>query len=135
MKQPTESKKLSVWDILKLFTPLIPLALLLSYYYFKNESENKLFWKQGIDTECIVIAYGEERTGVRGPRKGYYNKCRYFINDSIHYCYIFTTVKPLPVNEKIKLKYFQANDGRIRIDFPNTEKEKYKEYGFNDYGY
>ena len=134
MKQYIE-RKMSGWNILLLFIPLVPLALLLLYYYFEDKHERELLQEKGIYTECVVIAYGEGRIGVRGPKKGFFNKCQYSIGNSIHYCYIFTTVKPLPFNEKIELKYFQFDDGRVTITFPDSVNEKYREYGFNDYGH
>jgi hypothetical protein len=135
MKEAIKNEKLSIRDFLKLLYVFVPMALLLSYYYFTTDYEEKLLQTKGTNTECIVIAYGEGKMGVRGPKKGYMNKCQYYIGDSIHHCYIFTTAKPLPFYEKIKLKYFQLKDGSVKIDFPDTEEEKYKEYGFNDYGY
>lgn len=113
----------------------VPMTLMLSYEAIKSGYEDKLWREQGTDTESVVVAYREGKMGVRGVKKGYYNACQYFIGDSIRNCYIFTTTKPLPLNEKIKVKYFQFKDGRIRIGFPNEVKEKYREYGFNDYGY
>lgn len=62
---------------------------------------------QGIDTECTMITYGEGRTGQRGPKKGYYNQFMYYIGDSIHFCYVFTSVKPLPSGMKFKVRYLQ----------------------------
>ena len=133
MKASTKNKKTSIRDILKLFYVFVPLGLLLSYFYFTDEYSNKMLKERGTDTECVVIAFREGKSGVRGPKKGYYNKCQYIIDDSIHYCYVFTTIKPLPFYTKILVRYYQKKDGTIKIDFP--EAYKYKEYGFNDYGY
>jgi len=121
------------FKILYFFTPLLPLALLLSYYYFEREYDDKLLREKGVSTECVVIAYMEGKMGARGPKKGWYNKCQYFIEDEVHYCHIFTTKKPLPFHTKILVRYYLRENGTVRIDFP--ESYKYEEYGFNDYGY
>ena len=133
MKQSSENKKLSVWDILKLFIPLIPLALLLSYYYFEDESERKLLREQGINTECVVIERTKGKMGSRARKEVYNNKCQYLIDGTVHYCNIITRIKPLPINERIEMRYFQFDDGRVNITFPDSMKKKYKEFGFNNY--
>lgn len=91
--------------------------------------------QQGINTECVMVAYEEGRTGQRGPKQGYYNQFAYHISDSIHYCYVFTSIKPLPFDTKLKVRYLQKKDGKVTISFTIEYKEEYKEYGFNDYGY
>jgi hypothetical protein len=131
----TTSKEFSAKDLLKLLFVLIPLGLMLLFLYFGDIHDQKIMREQGIDTECIMIAYGEGRTGQRGPKKGYYNQFQYFIGDSIHYCYVFTSIKPLPYDMRLKVRFLKEKDGKVRINFPDEYKEKYKEYGFNDYGY
>lgn len=133
MKEKNES--VSARDLLKFLYVLIPLGLLLLYVYYSGESDEKLMQQQGIDTKCVMVAYGEGRTGQRGPKQGYYNKFAYHIGDSIHYCYVFTSIKPLPFDTKLKVRYLQKKDGKVTIRFPAEYKEQYKEYGFNDYGY
>ena len=110
-------------------------AMLVLFVFFSSEYDEKLMREQGVDTECVTIAYGEGRTGFRAPQKGYFNQCAYYIGDFIHYCYVFTSVKPLPSGMKFKVRYLQKKDGKVTINFPDEYKEQYKEYGFNDYGY
>ncbi|MDR0828885.1 MAG: hypothetical protein LBN95_02075 [Prevotellaceae bacterium] len=110
-------------------------AVILLPLILKDNYNRKLMCEQGVDTECVMTAYGEGRTGVRGPKKGYSNQFMYYIGDSIHYCYVFTSVKPLPFDMRLKVRYLQKKDGTIIINFPDEYKETYKEYGFNDYGY
>ncbi len=130
-----EKKNVSARDLLKFLYVLIPLGLLLLYVYYSSESDEKLMQQQGIDTTCVMVAYGEGRTGQRGPKQGYYNQFAFYIGDSIHYCYVFTSIKPLPFDTKLNVKYLQKKDGVVTIKFSAEYKEKYKEYGFNDYGY
>lgn len=130
-----KNKSVSARDLLKLLYVLIPIGLLLLYVYYSDESDEKLMQQQGINTECVMVAFGEGRTGQRGPKKGYVNQFEYNIGDSIHYCYVFTSVKPLPYGLKLKVRYLINKDGNVTIDFPDEYKEQYKEYGFNDYGY
>lgn len=125
----------SARDYLKLLYVLIPFGLLFSYHYFSDKNYEKMMREQGINTECVMVAYGEGRTGQRGPKNGYVNQFKYNIGDSTHYCYVFTSGKPLPYNLKLKVRYLIHKDGNVTIDFPDDYKEQYKEYGFNDYGY
>jgi hypothetical protein len=110
------------------------LALILLPLVFEDNHDRKLMREQGVDTECVTVSYREGHTGQRGHKKGYHNQLMYYIGDSAHYCYVFTSVKPLPYM-KIKVRYLQKKDGKVIINFPVEYKEKYKEYGFNDYGY
>lgn len=112
-----------------------PIAILLLYVFFSGKHDEKIMREHGINTECVTVAYAKGKTGSRGPVEGFHNKCAYFINDSIHYCYIFTSQKPLPVGLKLKVRYLVHENGRVTIDFPNEYKTEYAEYGFNDYGY
>lgn len=115
---------------------LIFFSILPSYLIFQliqNKKDQNALLNYGTLTECTVVAYTEGKSGIRGPKKGFYNKCQYNINDSLHYCYIFTSKKPLPSGSKISLKYYQKRNKSVIIDFPDTKK--YNEYGFNDYGY
>jgi hypothetical protein len=130
-----KNKSVSARDLLKFLYVLIPLGLLLLYVYYSDESDEKLMQQQGINTECVMVAFGEGRTGQRGPKKGYNNQFAYHIGDSIHYCYVFTSIKPLPFDTKLKVRYLQKKNGKVTIRFPAEYKEQYKEYGFNDYGY
>jgi hypothetical protein len=132
MKSSTIIRDLSY---LKLLYVLVPLGLLLAYIYLEGERDGKLMREQGADTECIMVSYSEGRTGQRGPRKGYSNQFAYYIGDVVHYCYVFTSVKPLPFDLKLRVRYLRKKDGRVTIKFPDEYKEQYKEYGFNDYGY
>ncbi|MDR0828884.1 MAG: hypothetical protein LBN95_02070 [Prevotellaceae bacterium] len=100
----------------------------------KDSKEEKMLQNYGVNTKCQVFAYAEGKSGVRGPKQGYYNKCWYIIGDSVHYCWIFTSKKHLP-DVKIALRYVVLKNGKVKINFPETEVNKYKEYGFNDYGY
>lgn len=130
-----KNKSVSARDLLKFLYVLIPLGLFFLYLYFSIEKDEKMMREQGINTECVMVAYGEGRTGQRGPKQGYYNQFAYHISDSIHYCYVFTSVKPLPYGLKLKVRYLINKDENVTIDFPDEYKEQYKEYGFNDYGY
>ena len=121
--------------VLVMFAMLACIALFLLPVILEDEHNRKLMREQGVDTECVTIAYGEGRTGFRAPQKGYFNQCAYYIGDFIHYCYVFTSVKPLPSGMKLKVRYLQKKDGKVTINFPDEYKEQYKEYGFNDYGY
>jgi hypothetical protein len=122
-------------DLLKLLYVLVPLGLILVYIYFSDERDEKLMSKHGIDTKCVMVSYSEGRTGQRGPQNGYFNQFEYHIDDFTHYCYVFTSVKPLPIGMELKVKYLKMKDGNVMINFPDVYKEQYKEYGFNDYGY
>lgn len=104
----------------------------LLYVFFSGLHDEKIMRENGVDTECVMISYAKGSLG-RGPTEGYHNRCAYSVNDSIHYCYVFTSVKPLPVGMRLKVRYLKHEDGRITIDFPDEYKEVYKEYGFNDY--
>jgi hypothetical protein len=130
-----KNNNVSVRDFLKLFYVFVPLGLMLMYLYFSGERDQKLMDKQGIDTVCVLIAYGEGSTGQRGQKNGYNNQFEYYIDGVSHYCYVFTSVKPLPVGMELKVRYLKMKDGSVRIDFPDEYKEQYKEFGFNDYGY
>ena len=128
-------KEVNSYLLKVLLCGLVPIILLLAYIYYDGEREEKLIQNQGVDTECIMIAFSEGRTGQRGPKKGYYNQFQYYIGDSIRYCYVFTSVKPLPSGIKLNVRYLQRKDGKVTINFPDEYKKIYKEYGFNDYGY
>ncbi|GHV44478.1 hypothetical protein FACS1894180_5870 [Bacteroidia bacterium] len=118
-----------------LLATLLFLSFILLPVIIEDEHNRKLMREQGIDTECVMIAYSEGRTGQRGPKFGYSNQFMYYIGDSIHYCYVFTSVKPLPFDMKLKVRYLQKKNGKVTINFSDKYKEQYKEYGFNDYGY
>ena len=118
-----------------LLVALLFLAIILLPNIIESKNNENLMCTQGVDTECVMIVYGEGRTGQRGPKQGYYNQFAYYIGDSIHYCYVFTSIKPLPFNMKLKVRYLQKKDGKVMINFPDEYKDLYKEYGFNDYGY
>lgn len=122
----------------KLLMLILILYLLAAVIYFssnliQDKNDNILLRDYGTITKCEIISYTQGDIGVRGPKKGYYNRCQYKIGNSIHHCYIFTSKKPFPINTKITLKYFQKKNGKIIIQFPTDSK--YDEYGFNDYGY
>jgi len=131
-----KSKKVSARDLLLyVFYGLAPIGLLLLYLYFSGENEDKLMREEGINTECVMVAYSEGQSGVRGPKKGYNNKFEYNIGNAIYRCFVFTSVKPLPLGLKLKVRYLKTKEGKVRINFPDEYEEAYKEYGFNDYGY
>ena len=68
MKKKNES--VSARDLLKFLYVLIPLGLLLLYVYYSDESDEKLMQQQGINTECVMVAYGEGRAQAKGaPNK------------------------------------------------------------------
>jgi len=126
----------TVWVVIKnALIGLLPLALLLAYQYFTHEDEISLVLKHGTETECVVIGYAKGKMGYEIKRDGYWNKCQFFIDDSIHFTKIFTTVKPLPYNEKITILYYKYQDGKkkgkVIVVHPDSMKSKYKEYGFN----
>jgi len=132
----TQIEKGAVKALLKgLSYIFLPLIFLISCFLLEDAYNAKLMRSQGVDTECVMIAYGEGSIGSRSPKKGYKNQFQYFIGDSIHYCYVFTSKKPLPFDMKLKVRYLQKKNGRVIINFPVEYKEMYKEYGFNDYGY
>ena len=110
-----------------------------AYHFLNSHYEEKLFNENAIETDCVVIEVSKGRIGFKSPKYGYYNKCQYYINSQIHYCQIFTSVKPLTFGEKIPVKYYQftkgKKKGKILIDFSEETNLKYHEYGFNDYGY
>ena len=134
MKETKKIEKLTIQDILKYSSIFVLLGLMLLYIHFDTlHSENTMF-KYGVDTECVIVAYQSGSIGVREKINGYRNQCQYFIGDSIHYCYVFTSIKPLPLYTKLKMRYLQKKNRKIVIDFPDEYKEEYKEYGFNDYG-
>ena len=122
-------------DVLLLLSALIPIAILLLWIGFSMRHEAKMMREHGIATECVMDTYVKGCTGWRGPIEGYHNRFVYYIKDSIHYCYVFTSVKPLPVGLKLQVRYLIKEDGSVVIDFPEEYEDIYKEYGFNDYGY
>jgi hypothetical protein len=123
------------FTFLKVLIILFLLGSLPLYVFLSSNHNERLMREQGENTECVMVAYGEGRTGVRGPKKGFFNQFEYQIGYTIHQCYVFTSVKPLPIGLKLKVRYLQTKDGKVRINFPDEYKETYKEYGFNDYGY
>ena len=132
MNLKEQDRKMTIKDILLLLSGLTPIAIMLLYVFFSGLHDEKVMREYGADTECVMISYAKGSLG-RGPTEGYHNRCAYSVNDSIYYCYVFTSVKPLPVGMRLKVRYLMHKDGRITIDFPDEYKEVYKEYGFNDY--
>lgn len=118
-----------------MFLGLVPIGLLLLHLYFSGVREEKQMLEHGVDTECVMVAYDLGRTGVRGPKSGYINKFEYQIGLAKYNCYVFTSRKPLPIGLKLNVRYLKSKDGQVRINFPDDYKQKYKAYGFNDYGY
>ena len=117
---------------------LIPLALILIYYHFSDntKTELKLLREEGIVLESEVILRVEGKAGHRVPKNGYWHRCQYFIGDTTYYYYIFTSIKPLPLGEKILIHYYQFEDGKNKgktlVGSTEEMKFKYKEYGFGD---
>ena len=107
----------------------------LVYIFFSGLHDEKMMREHGVDTECVMDAYGKGSTGTRERKEGYVNRFVYQIGDSIHHCYVFTSIKPLPFGLKLQVRYLVKKDGSVTIDFPDEYEEKYKEYGFNDYGH
>ena len=132
-------EKLDIRDGLKIVACFVGFfVLILAYPFFNTLYEDKLFRENYLETECVVIEVFKSRTGVRGPKYGYDNKCQYYIGDNVHYCQIFTSIKYLPIGEEITVQYYQftkgRKKGRVHIRFSEEMKLKYHEYGFNDYG-
>ena len=133
-------EKLDFRDGLRVLARVIGFfTLLLAYPFFDGRYENRLFRENYLETECVVVEVGTGRLGTRSPKYGYFNKCEYFIEDNVYYCQIFTTAKPLPFGENITVQYYLFTKGRkkgkVKIRFSEEMSLKYREYGFNDYGY
>lgn len=135
MKSNNNKNKESARELLKLLGVIVAIGLWLLSMYLSTVRDEKIMDKQGVDTTCVMVAYAEGGTGQRGPKKGYHNQFEYRVDGVIHHCYVFTSVKPLPIGMKLNVRYLKKKDGNVTINFPDVYKEQYKEYGFNDYGY
>ena len=129
-----EKPKENYYYLFRLLYLFIPLGLLLMHYYFRGNYYEKMLLENGVNTVCVPFAYAKGKMGVNGPKKGYYNQCKYFIGDRIHYCYVFTTKKPLSSDLKIIVRYYMENGKVVILEYPESDKYD-EEYGFNDYGY
>jgi len=116
------------------------LLLLNAYPFFENLYEKKLFQENSLETESEVTGWFEGRTGYRSPKHGFFNNCKYYVEEEVNYFRIFTSIKPLPLGDKINIKYYQYTKGlkKGKVVVVSCTEElnlKYADYGIYDYGY
>jgi len=136
----SKEKKEIIYGLRALAVIIGTMILLNAYPFFNNLYEERLFRDNTLETESDVTGWYEGRTGYRSPKYGYFNSCKYYIGEDVHYFNIFTSVKPLPLGDKFTIKYYQYKKGWKKgkvVTVGNTEdlKLKYDGYGICDYGY